>query len=94
MTGNLRRARATDTYLLRGNAAGETWTPHFTYHGFQFVEVTGLPEKPGPDAVTGLVLQSDAPIASRFVCADETMTRFWQNTTWTQRANFMDAPTD
>jgi alpha-L-rhamnosidase len=43
MTENLRRARATDFYTLRGDADGEAWAPRFTYHGFQFVEVTGLP---------------------------------------------------
>ena len=59
MTENLRRARATDYYIMRGDADGETWSPRFTYHGFQFVELTGLPTKPGLDAVTGLVLQSD-----------------------------------
>ena len=94
MTENLRRARATDYYILRGDPGGETWTPHFTYHGFQFVELTGLTEKPGLDTITGLVLQSDTPMTSRFACSDEMMTKFWQNTTWTQRANFMDIPTD
>jgi alpha-L-rhamnosidase len=38
MTENLRRARATDFYTLRGDPGGETWQPRFTYHGFQYVE--------------------------------------------------------
>ncbi|EDQ88445.1 uncharacterized protein MONBRDRAFT_8914 [Monosiga brevicollis MX1] len=41
-TGNLRTAQATDTYVLRGDANGETWTPSFTYHGFRYVQVTGM----------------------------------------------------
>lgn len=40
MTENLRRARNIDVYILRGDPEGETWTPRFTYHGFQFVETT------------------------------------------------------
>jgi len=32
-TANLRTARATDTYIMRGLKGGETYTPHFTYHG-------------------------------------------------------------
>ena len=94
MTENLRRARATDFYKLRGNANGETWTPRFTYHGFQFVEVTGLPEKPSLDAVTGLVLHNDTPLVGEFACSDEVLTKFWKNTQWTQRANFIEMPTD
>lgn len=94
MTENLRKARATDYYTLRGDAGGETWQPRFTYHGFQFVEISGLPEKPGLDAVTGLVLHNDTPLVSEFACSDEAMTRFWKNTQWTQRANFIEMPTD
>jgi len=94
MTENLRRARATDTYICRGNGV-ETWTPRFTYHGFQFVEVTGLPPGPVPlDTVTGLVIQNATPATGRFACSDETLTQFWRNTQWTQRANFIEVPTD
>lgn len=94
MTENLRRARATDFYILRGDPEGETWIPRFTYHGFQYVEVTGLPDKPDPEAITGLVLHNDTPMAGRFECSDEVMNQFWKNTQWTQRANFVEVPTD
>jgi alpha-L-rhamnosidase len=94
MTENLRKARATDTYTLRGDSNGETWQPRFTYHGFQFVEITGLAEKPGLDAVTGLVMSNDMPLTGTFACSDEVMTRFWRNTVRTQKANFLEVPTD
>ena len=94
MTENLRKARATDFYTLRRNGSFETWQPRFTYHGFQFVEVTGLPEKPELDAVTGLVLNNDTPLTGQFSCSDETMTQFWRNTVRTQKANFIEVPTD
>ena len=38
-TENLRRAKATDVYICRGGGK-EIWEPHFTFHGFQYVEVT------------------------------------------------------
>ena len=41
-TANLRSAKATDTYIARGDAAGESYYPRFTYHGFRYVQVTGL----------------------------------------------------
>ena len=94
MTENLRKARATDFYTLRGDAAGETWSPRFTYHGFQYVEVTGLAEKPPLDAITGLVLHNDTPLAGNFECSDPVLTQFGKNAQWTQRANFVEVPTD
>ena len=45
-TANLRSARATDTYICKGKGT-ETWQPRFTFHGFQYIEVTGLSGKPG-----------------------------------------------
>ncbi len=95
MTENLRRARAIDTYVCRGGGV-ETWSPRFTYHGFQYVEVSGLPagKLPPLDTVTGVVVHNDTPMAGRFACSDELLTRFWRNTVWTQRANFVEVPTD
>jgi alpha-L-rhamnosidase len=94
MTENLRKARATDFYILRGDPKGEVYTPRFTFHGFQYVELTGFPGKPDLDTVTGLVMQSDTPLTSSFTCSDEMVNRLFRNIVWTQRANFMDLPTD
>jgi alpha-L-rhamnosidase len=94
MTENLRKARAIDHYVLRGDPQGEVWTPRLTFHGFQYVEVTGYPGKPDKDAVTGLVLHSDTPLTSGFECSDPVPNRLFKNIVWTQRANFVDLPTD
>ncbi len=94
MTENLRKARAIDEYVLRGDPAGETFTPRFTFHGFQYVEVTGYPGKPTSEAITGIVLHSDTPLTSHFECSDAVVNRLFQNVVWTQRANFIDLPTD
>ena len=94
MNDNYRRARATDRYILRGDNNGETWTPRFTFHGFQYVEVTGYPGKPGKDAITGIVLHSDTPLTSGFECSDPMANQLFKNVVWTQRANFLDLPTD
>jgi alpha-L-rhamnosidase len=93
MTENLRRARATDFYTCRGTGT-EVWSPRFTYHGFQYVEVTGLPARPAPDTLTGLVLHNDTPLGGEFACSDPVMTKFARNARWTQRANFVELPTD
>jgi alpha-L-rhamnosidase len=92
-TNNLRKAMATDTYICRGGGT-ETWEPRFTYHGFQYVEVTGLKKRPSLRTITALALSSATTDAGRFECSDLMLNRLAQNTYWTQRANFIDIPTD
>lgn len=90
---NLRRARATDTFILRGSGT-DTFEPHFTYHGFQYVEVTGYPGKPSLDAITGQVFHSDMTPTSRFQSSSKLVNQLYRNITWGQRANLMSVPTD
>ena len=92
-TANLRGARATDTYICRGHGL-ETWEPRFTFHGFQYVEVTGLTRPPSRDTITGVALSSATTDAGQFACSDPMLNRLAQNIYWTQRANFIDIPTD
>jgi alpha-L-rhamnosidase len=94
MTENLRKARVQDFYVLKGDPEGEIYTPRFTFHGFQYVEITGYPGTPSLDAITGIVLHSDTPFASTFECSDPMVNQLFQNVVWTQRANFIDLPTD
>ena len=101
-TANLRTARATDSYVCRGGkwrrggkeGGVETWEPRFTFHGFQFIEVSGLTEPPTPDTVVALVLSSDTPEVGSFECSDAMVNQLRSNIYWTQRANFIDIPTD
>jgi alpha-L-rhamnosidase len=92
-TTNLRAARATDTYICSGRGE-ETWSPHFTFHGFQYVEVSGLNSPPGEGTITGIALSSDTPVVGRFACSDSMLNQLAGNIYWTQRANFIDIPTD
>jgi alpha-L-rhamnosidase len=90
---NLRRARATDAYILKGQGE-ETWEPHFTYHGFRYVEVTGYPGVPEQNALLGRVFHSAMRATSRFQCSSEMVNRLYRNVTWGQRSNLMSVPTD
>jgi alpha-L-rhamnosidase len=92
-TANLRRAKATDTYILKGDGT-EVWEPRFTFHGFQYVELTGLPAVPSRRAVTGCVIHSALPLAGRFECSHPGVNRLWRNGLWSQRGNFLSVPTD
>lgn len=92
-TANLRLARAIDYYTCKGEGE-EVWQPRQSFHGFQYVELSGMDEPPELDAVTGIALSSDTPLASEFDCSDPNLNRLYQNVLWTQRANFIDIPTD
>ncbi|MBN2152113.1 MAG: family 78 glycoside hydrolase catalytic domain [Candidatus Lokiarchaeota archaeon] len=94
-TGNLSAARAEDVYILAG-AVDQELHPRFTYHGFQYVEVTGLKHgaKASPSMVTGCAVASDPPVASAFECSDPSLNRLWRNIYWTLRDNLPSIPTD
>jgi alpha-L-rhamnosidase len=93
-TENLRSAKQTDYYTLRGDEDGEVWEPKFTFHGFRYVEVRGFPGVPTRDAITGIVLHSDTPKTGHFECSDELVNQLQRNIDWGQRGNFIDIPTD
>jgi alpha-L-rhamnosidase len=93
-TANLRNAEATDTYILRGGDE-EIFSPHFTFHGFRYIEVTGYPGTPTLDAITGEVASSVSgePVA-KLATSSELVNRMWSIGIWGQRGNFLSVPTD
>lgn len=90
---NLRGAKATDTYICRGSGT-ETWSPKFTFHGFQFIEVSGLERAPAPGDIVGVAISSDTPIVGTIETSDPMINQLVSNALWTQRMNFIDIPTD
>ena len=92
-TANLRRAPSIDTYVCKGGGT-QTWQPKFTFHGFRYVELTGLPSKPAKDAVTGIVIGTDNPRTGGFACSDARVNQLQSNIEWGQRGNYLSVPTD
>ena len=90
---NLRFARATDSYVLRGKGE-EVYEPRFTFHGFRYVEVTGYPGEPPLDAINGCVVHSDTPPTGYFECSNRMVNKLQENILWGQRGNFLSVPTD
>ncbi len=89
---NLRGIRATDFYTCREDGAA-TWEPVFTFHGFRYVEVTGL-NKDQPFSLVGVVLHSDMEVTGSFSCSNPLLNKLQQNILWGQKSNFLDVPTD
>ena len=91
--GTTREAVASDVLILKGDGI-EHFEPRFTYHGFRYVEVTGLPFAPTVDDATAVVIHTVVPQTGSFVCSDALVNRIHENVLWSQRSNLMSAPTD
>lgn len=92
-TINLRSARNTDHYTLKGGEE-ENWEPHFLFHGFRYVELQGFPGVPTQETVAGIVVHSDTPPTGKFECSDPLINQLQHNIVWGQKGNFVDVPTD
>ena len=83
-----------DVYICKGEGE-ETYTPSFTYHGFQYVLVTGItPEQATPDLLTYVVMNSDLKERGGFTCSDPTVNTLQELTRRSDLANFYYFPTD
>lgn len=91
---NLRLAKAADSFTLAGSGE-EVFEPHFTYHGFRYVEVAGYPGVPNADDIEGVVVHSACRETGTMTFADAPLLQtIWQNALWSQRSNFFSVPTD
>ena len=93
-TDNLRTAKVTDEFTFAGKDDGETFEPHFTFHGFRYAEVTGLPTAPAKDAVKAVVFHTDAPFTAQLETGSAMINKLWSNIVWGQRSNFVGVPSD
>ena len=93
-TDNLRSARVTDHYTLKGDPAGETYEPTFTFHGFRYVEVDRYPGELTEDAITGVVVHSDMDRIGGFECSDPLVNQLQSNIRWGEKGNYLEVPTD
>ena len=91
-TDNLRSAKQTDRFILAGAAA--EFEPRFTYHGFRYAEITGLPSVSSLESVVARVFHSDSPQVGAFECSSPLLNQLMSNIRWTQYANMMSVPTD
>ena len=92
-TANLRSAKATDVYILKGEGE-EVYEPRFTYHGFRYVEVRGYPGRPSLDSIEGRVVHDDLETAGYWSCSNPLLNRILRNVRWGVRGNYRSIPTD
>lgn len=89
---NLRAAKATDTFILKGGK--QVLEPKFTFHGFQYVELTGLETPPAPKDVVGIAVHSQMADTLTFGSDNKLLNKLTENIDWGFRGNALDVPTD
>lgn len=92
MLENIRAAMAQDVYIIRGGK--EMMSPRFTYHGYRYLEITGIDEALPVENVRGIVLSSVDRLASHYESSNERVNKLWHNIVWSTYANFFSIPTD
>ncbi len=82
-----------DIYICKGSGL-ETYTPHFTFHGFRYVELTGYPGTPTLDTLEGLRMNSDVDAVGTFTCSNPMFNKIWEMFDWTIRSNIFSVQSD
>lgn len=88
---NLRDAKATDTYTLKGE---EVWHPVFVFHGFRYVEISGYPGTPNVNDFVGQVVSDDMATTGQFETSDTLVNRIYKNAWWGILSNYKGMPID
>ncbi|MBE7060074.1 MAG: hypothetical protein E7389_04570 [Ruminococcaceae bacterium] len=92
-TDNLRKAEATDTFILSGNPQGEMFRPLFTYHGFQYAEISVFGNVKILE-VNAEAMHTDVENVGFFSCSDEIVNKIFSNAIWSLKGNLFSVPTD
>lgn len=82
---------AAEHYVMDGKQ-DRVLEPHFTYHGFRYVELTGLTQAPAKDALSAIWLHSDIDSAGDFSCSNELFNRIMDVARRTQSNLLFDVP--
>lgn len=90
-----------DIYICRGDETGETYKPRFCYHGYRYVEVSGIHDysqgygtTPQLSIVKGIQLSTDFAKTAEFYTSYDYLNRFHKIMDNTFRSNFHGVPED
>jgi alpha-L-rhamnosidase len=85
-----------DTYTTSGDPDGETFTPQFMYHGFQYVQVSGLPADftPDDDTLVGLQTNADVPTGGSVSTDNDLVNAIHRMSEYSIRSNMQSIFTD
>jgi alpha-L-rhamnosidase len=90
---NLRDAKVTDVYTMKGGSI-EEWEPSFIYHGFRYVEVTNCPGMPVASNFEARLVSDEMETTGSFDCSDPTINKIHANAWWGITSNYKGMPVD
>ena len=102
-TANLRSSENIDKYIIASSTIQQFnnqqsttihWHPMFVYHGFRYVEISGLRETPNLDDFEGWVIYDEMPATGSFETSNEIINAVYHNAYWGIRGNYRSMPTD
>ncbi len=91
---NLRDARVTDKYILKGDPKGENWSPTFVYHGFRYAEVSGLKDAPNPEDFILEVIADEMTYTGEITTSNPVLNKVLENAWWGIQSNYKGMPVD
>ncbi|TKC10921.1 alpha-rhamnosidase [Pedobacter polaris] len=92
-TANLRNAKCTDLYTLKGNEQ-ETWEPTFVYRGFRYVELSGYSYQPSVNDLIGKMIYDNIKTVGTFETSDALTNQIFKNAWWGIAGNYKGIPID
>lgn len=93
-TENLRSAKQTVSYTLKGEGKGETYHPHFSFQGFRYICIDTYPGILDLKHFTAEVIHSKMEKIGTFSCSNPLLNQLQHNILWGLKGNFLDVPTD
>lgn len=90
---NLRSARAMDIYTPAFDGKF-VWEPLFVYHGFRFVEITGLDYEPSVSDFIGKVVYDKMETTGSFETSEKLINQIYNNAYWGIRGSYRGFPSD
>jgi len=92
MIENLRAALVHDIYYPKDG--DQIIQPRFTFHGYRYLEISGLEKALPLESVEGLVISSVKELSAHYESSNPLINKLWENITWSLRSNFLSIPTD
>lgn len=92
-TENLRGARAQEVYYCKGDKI-EIIEPHFTYHGFQYIEISGLNQNLEVDQISAKRIRNNFEQTGHFKCSNSLINQIHDNVNHTIQGVMISVPND
>lgn len=91
MVENLRGALCTDFYVA--TEGEQVFEPHFTFHGYRYIEISGLKKELPKENIKTEVISS-INMTGTYDSSNELVNRLFRNVQNSQTSNFLSLPTD